>query len=334
MPVTPNLPCLPELAAVRRILVIKLRAMGDTLLATPTLSALRLNFPESHLTTLVTPLGASVLETNPDLNEVMVCDKSRMGGFALWRLLARLRHERFDLAIALHATWRTAWMAFCTGAKYRVVNNHSGKNYFATVPIHAKKEAKSSIERDLDAVRALGLPAATGPLVLPLTPEDHAAAMRFCSAHALDQARLFFVLAPFSGKPEKTWPQEKVIRFLDLAQRALPAARWALLAGPAEAKLEARGMGVPVFTSTIRAAGALMARSAGVITADSGPKHVAVAVGARTLTFWTIEPEAEWHPYPKDEHALVYCNRTSVHDLAPEVVLERLLQHFARAIKK
>ncbi len=315
------------------MLVIKVRAMGDTLLATPALRALRRAYPEARITVLVSPAGKAVLEGNPDIDRIFVYERKSMW-YGL-KYLLKLNRSKYDLVLALHASFRTALMAYATGTKQRVAHNHSGNNFFSTIPITAKKESKSTIQRDLDAVRALGVPDAGEDLVFPLKKEDHAKADSFLAQNNLANDKPFWILAPGAGKDRKRWTAEAAIEFLDNISRGTKfcAPTCILLSGPEDEELTrtisrtAKCRPV-VFNHGIKEAGALMTRSQGVITADSGPKHVAVAVGAKTLTLWTDEPIAEWHPYPLAQHALVKASTGIVTDLSAEEVLQAALRHF------
>lgn len=312
------------------VLVMKVRGLGDTLLATPALRALRQAYPRAGITLVVSPQGEDVLVNNPHVDRVLVYAKKDRG--TTYRLMRELRSFEHDLVLALHASFRTALLARATGCARRVVHNHSGRNFFGTIPIRAKKESKSAIERDLDAIRALGLPDAGTRLEFPLKKTDQDAVSDFLDEQDLAPDRPLWVLAPGAGKNRKQWPVRPAAAFLDRIAGKL-AGTWIILAGPGDEDLaeqiqKTAQVRPPIFRQSIQQAGALMARARGVITADSGPKHVAVAVGAKTLTLWTDEPEAEWHPYDSAQHALIRSHTGVVADLLPADVAEAALRHF------
>lgn len=321
----------------QNVLVIKVRALGDTLLATPALTALRRGLPGARLTALVSPAGREVLAGNPDVDEIRVYDKQDRAWGHSWRVWRELAAGRFDLAVALHASFRTALLARASGAPARVVHNHSGADFFSTVRIPFKKESKSAIQRDLDAVRALELNDAGEKLVFPIGDEALRNARLFLSERRLEPERLM-VLIPGAGKERKRWTAEAAAGFLDGIARRLPA-HWVVLAGPADRELAAAVQvkarhRPPVFSRGLKEAGALLSLCRGAVTTDSGPKHVAVAVGAPTLTLWTDEPEAEWHPYDRARHALLRSRTGVVADIAPEQVIPIAHDHFIRAWRR
>jgi ADP-heptose:LPS heptosyltransferase len=319
-----------KFSGIDRVLVLKVRALGDTLLATPALAALRRGLPGARITAVVSPAGAEVLAGNPDVDEVRVYHKESKAWSYHLEFARALARERYDLAIALHASFRTALLARLSGAPKRVVHNHSGRNFFTTLPIPAKKEAKSTIQRDLDAVRALGLAPAGEHLKLVLKASHRAVARAFLRKHHLNPGR-FMVLVPGAGKDRKRWTAQAAAAFLDAARRLKIS--WVILAGPADLPLaqaiQAQAQGQPpIFAQGVKEAAALLAASRGVVTTDSGPKHLAVAVGAPTLTLWTDEPEAEWHPYDLKRHALVRSPSGLVADISADAVLAVAVRHF------
>jgi ADP-heptose:LPS heptosyltransferase len=323
---------------IHRILVIKTRALGDTLLATPALRALKQALPDARLTAVVSPEGREVLEANPDVDELLTYSKTHpKWGYHL-HFMAELRQREFDLAVALHASFRTALLARLSGARVRVVHNHSGRNFFSNRRILAKKESKSTIQRDLDAIRALGFPEAGEQLTFPVAEAHRVSARAFLKGHGLEGSKRLFLLAPGAGKERKRWTAAAAAAFLNQIIRRLDS-DWILLTGPAEQELgemirrQVKNP-LPIFSRSLKEAGALMSLSQGMITADSGPKHVAVAVGLPTLTLWTDEPEAEWHPYALDQHGLVRSPTGVVADIKAEDVVAAAEKHFKPLLKK
>ena len=101
-----------------KILLIRLRLIGDVVFTTPLLGALERRFPESRLTYLVERDAAPVVSGNPHLDKVIVVPRTR--GLARvrddLRLVQRLRAERYDVVIDLHGGPRSSWLTWATGA--------------------------------------------------------------------------------------------------------------------------------------------------------------------------------------------------------------------------
>jgi ADP-heptose:LPS heptosyltransferase len=287
------------LEGVRRILLVKLRAIGDAVLTLPSVEALHRGFPGARITVVCPPASVAIYAPDPRIAEVLAYDKARLRGVAgqaAW--WSGLQGRRFDLAVCLHASFRTALMGWGSGAERRSIRNHSGPDWFSTLKASEPKEPKSIIQRDFDALRACGLAPADERPRLFLPAAARAAAARRLKAWTL--AGRPVLLFPGAGKPEKRWPLE---RFLGLARRLRRAGRApVLLGGPGEPSLAqaaaAAGAGWDQVAD-LKELGALTALAGWAIGNDSGPRHIAAASGARTLTLFGPETLREWHPYQR-----------------------------------
>src|SRR5262245_35196620 len=105
-----------------RILLVRLRLIGDVVFTTPAIRALRRHYPDAHITYLVEPSAAEVLRNNPHLNDVILAPRRRGAKRLLddLSLARRLRRERFDLVIGLHGGPRAAWLTLASGAPMRI----------------------------------------------------------------------------------------------------------------------------------------------------------------------------------------------------------------------
>src|SRR5208337_2229131 len=118
---------------VKKILIIKLRDIGDIVLSTPILRILAQNFPKAEITYLLKKEYKDFNGILPYVKNVIVYDKNNI--FDFLSVINTLRMHKFDLAINLHATYRSALITLLSGAKIRLVHNHSGKNYFTSYPL-------------------------------------------------------------------------------------------------------------------------------------------------------------------------------------------------------
>ena len=106
----------------RNILIVRTDRIGDVVLTTPAIEALRKAFPQARISILVTPVTRELVEGNPYLDEVLIDDrKGRHGGvFGFFNLVKTLRKRQFDLAIILHTKKRTNSLCFLAGIPHRV----------------------------------------------------------------------------------------------------------------------------------------------------------------------------------------------------------------------
>ncbi len=313
----------------KKILAIKLRSLGDTVLMTAALAELRRAFPRAELHAVTLTQWAPLLERDPAVDKVWTYDRhseTAARAKAAARLALKLRREHYDCVVNFHASPSSSMIAFATGAKVRSIHfhGHSDKNRYSTVEIPDKGKLKPIIERDMDAVRALGVKVPEGRM-----PRLHVKPMEVDQAGDL-AARLgladpILALGLGASRPSKSWP---ILRFAELAIRWVEAEKGSALAigSPKEEPLiteflqavdslhpkpEVRSRITGVHHLSIRELAAMLKYAAVFAGNDSGPKHVAVAVGAPTVTVFGPEHPFEWHPYPLDRHP-----RFFVEDLA------------------
>ena len=315
-----------------KILVIKLRAMGDTILATAPLLELKKAYPSSKIQVLIPQAWASLFEGFTGIQRIWTYERKpspTARARALARLAYQLRQEKFDAVINLHASPSSSLLAFATGARTRSIHFHGHKhrNRYSTVQIPDKGQLKPIIERDMDTLRALGLNIPTGRLPhVPLQMNEIQEAMDFITRIGLKPPILGISLG--ASRPTKIWPIERFARLsLDWAQKTQGSAL--VFSGPTEAHLqkhyldaldqalrdsplppparvELRRRIITVHDLPLRKLAALLAQLSVLVGNDSGPRHLAVAVGTPTVTLFGPEHPFEWHPYPKDRHPYLF----------------------------
>lgn len=236
--------------APRAILLVRLTARGDVLLASPVVEALRRRYPKAHIAWAVESHARSMIEHHEGLDEIIVWDRARWKAMIragrwreLWRahrdLRRRLRAPGFDIALDLQGLLRSGWVAWLSGAPVRIgLGSREGSWMLmtGTVPRHGTGPGSTSLQYPYFA-NAVGLPdAAPSPhLVLGDAEEDFA--RRFVAKH--DLAGGFAVLVPFTTRPQKHWFEDRwgalATRIRD--EMGLPVV---LLGGPADREAAAR----------------------------------------------------------------------------------------------
>ena len=313
-----------SLESVQRILLVKLRAIGDAVLTLPSLEALHRGFPSAKISVLCPPLAVEIYSEDPRVAEVLPYDKAwfkSLGHHALHAQGLQARH--FDLAVCLHASMRSALLGWLSGAPLRSIRNHSGVDWFSNLKATEPKEPKSIIQRDFDALRALGLrPTDESPRMV-LAPWAKTEAGILWKRLGLASKKVI-VIFPGAGKAQKRWPLQ---HWLALA-KALKQKKKSILflSAPGEPGLqnEANAVGGRwASVASLQVLAGLCQRSGLVLGCDSGPRHIAAAVGARTLTLFGPETLQEWHPYKeKDGHVAIQAPSGHMADLSVESVLE------------
>jgi ADP-heptose:LPS heptosyltransferase len=274
------------------ILLAKLRAIGDTVLTLPSLQALRKAYPHARISLLVPGHSMQLFEADPRVDEVIAYRRHDLGALQ-WKanvgFFRELQSRHFDLAVCLHASFRSGLLAWMSGAETRVVRNHSGRDWFSTLHPGEAKEPKSIVQRDFDALRALGItPKEEAPrLVLAAPFRRDAAALAKRAGLRRGKSVLIF---PHAGKPEKEWPLERFEAAKAMLEKKGFKAAWVVAP-------EAPGPQGSLRAGHLLTLGALCQYAGWALGNDSGPRHIAAACGARTLTLFGPEALREWHPY-------------------------------------
>ena len=312
----------------RHILVIKLRATGDVVLATPVIENLKRRFPRTHLSFLTEEASADVLRWNPWLDELIVLPLHRWGNQGIrgsWREQARfyrnLRQRRFDLVFDLFGNPRSALLTWLTGAPDRVGFAFRGRRHAYTTVVTPSGQPGHEVLFHLEALETLDIPvAADRPRVaIPGTANKKADA--WLREHA-PHARTVIGLNPGGGWAIKRWPPESFGRLADalIDEYGVDVL---ILWGPGEEGLVARVTGAmgnrPLVLpeTTLAELGAYLERCGLLVSNDSAPMHMAAALNVPTVgIFGPTDPRAQG-PWG-DGHGVVRkesvdclgCNRT------------------------
>lgn len=341
---------------IRRILAIKLRAMGDTVLMSAALGELRRQFPDARIDVAATAPWCELLEGHPGVDRLWPYQRHNdraARAKAIVKLALKLRKENYDCVVNFHASPSSSMLAFSTGAPLRAIHyhGHNDRNRYSTVSVPGKGTVKPIIERDMDTVRALGLQIPTG--IVPrihLRKSELEDASTWFKTRDIPQPVLAIGLG--ASRPTKQWPVERFAE-LALAWRKETQGGVIAITGPNEDPLltaffasmssrpESASLSdkiVPARLPTLRKLASVLARSSVYVGNDSGPKHVAVAVGAPTVTVFGPEDPFEWHPYPRDQHPYLFiekleCRKDATPGLPPWCAVHHCVAEAHRCMK-
>ncbi len=272
----------PTLAPDSRVLIVRLGSMGDIVHALPAVHALRRRFPQARLDWLVERKWAPLLECAAVASNVLPLDRDSWG--ALWQAIRGLRRTRYDWAIDFQGLYKSAVCAWLSGAARRIGHGQTregGASQFYTLSVATTLNLHVA-HMHLTLANVLG--ATDGLPVFPeftTPPAAEAFADRALAEHRLDK---FYAVSPGGGWRSKLWPAEE---YGHLHRRL--AERYGLRAvvsfGPGEKALaESLRMvaGDPppvVLTMDIPQLIAVLRRCEFFVGADTGPLHLAAALG-------------------------------------------------------
>lgn len=294
-----------------RILVIKLRYVGDVLLATPVLSRLREGFPQAHLAMLVNPGTDGVVRGHPALDDVLVVERGNPA--RQWRFARELRARRYDLVIDLTDSDRSAVLSWLTGAPVRLGYNSEGRRRgcLYTRIVEADRFGMHQVCYQLKATEALGLEGPPPEPVLVVSPEAQSAADRLLQEAGIDVSRPLVCLHPGARWWFKSWPGARFAALADRVQTET-SAQALFLGGEQERSMAGRiaeSMKTP-FRSLVGRTGlqelaAVLARAALHVGNDNGPMHMAAALRVPVVGLFGPSDPALWGPWG-DGHRTFY----------------------------
>lgn len=330
--------------APRRILVTRLRRIGDAILSLPVLDALREAFPECAIDFLGEAEPAQAAIGHPAVDRVLVLDRAFASILpASPGLLLALRSARYDWVIDLYGNPRTAALAAWTGARVRVGPARPGRRRLYTHPVPPTRTPLSAVDHHLRSLEVLGLtPRRIAPRIA-LTERERAEGRSLLES-ALPGDGLRVGLHPGNRWPSKRWPEE---RFAALA-RAVPrlGARAVVLAGPGEEGVARRvAAGAPILGPLpLRASWSVLAALDALVTVDGSPIHAGPAVGTPTVGILGPTEPWIWFPYsPADGHQLlsreIWCRPCHRHECARMDCMDWIhvgdaLEKLARALRR
>ena len=294
--------------AVRRILVRGTNWIGDAVLTTPALAALRARFPQARIALLVKPAVAELLQCHPAIDDIVLYrDPGPHAGLGGKLSLAlQLNRGRYDLAILLQNAFEAAAVTALAGIPNRYGYATDGRSFLLThrVPLTPKVRRKHQVEYYLELLKPLGIPVEPAAPMLRTTPGEDAAAHDLLYAFGVKPDQVVIGLNPGSvyGSAKRWLPE----RFAQVADRlaAEHAACVLIFGGKGEEELGtaiAGMMTAPTIVysgrTTVRQLMALIKRCRLFITNDTGPMHVAAAFGVPLVAIFGPTNPVTTSPY-------------------------------------
>jgi len=278
-----------------KILLVRLRLIGDVVFTTPLLRALRLRFPEARLSYVVEPNAAPIVQDNPNLDDLIVVPLRRGSGRLVDDAAAarRLRRESFDVAIDLHGGPRSSWLTWASRAPMRIGYDIPWRSWMYTHPVKraGMVPPRNSVLNQWDLLSPLGIEPGD-PARYPVEmPDDPGAAVRVDARlrHAdIGPDTPLVVVHVSSNNPFRRWPAASFESLIVSLAHEDPRRRFFVTSGPsdpdgaarivsgARQQLGSRGSSlVDLGHFDLPDLRALIARAAVYIGGDSGPLHVA-----------------------------------------------------------
>lgn len=280
-----------------RLLLIRLSSLGDVILCTPVVKALRRSFPSASISMVVNTKFADLFKWDPDLNEVIPLKPASL----------RQIVGRADVAIDLHNRLKTAFIALLSGARKRI--GYEGQlSPLYTDPV--SDEGGHIVERHVSLLRPLGIDPKPIPPVEVCVPERFKRwAWGELGKRGVPGEGIRIGLFPGAGWPSKMWGEG---RFAEVGRRAVDqlGAHILVFGGPSERGLAERVASLigrrahPFEGLNLIELAALISTCHLFVSNDTGPMHLAAAVGVPTLGLFGPGDPARFSPWAPGCHAI------------------------------
>jgi lipopolysaccharide heptosyltransferase I len=301
---------------LKNILIIKPSSLGDIVLALPALSALRSSFPDAKISWLIRPEFAPLLENHPHLDEIIIFDRKLLGkGWynpralaSLLSLIRRLRRSSFDAVFDLQGLFRTASLCWLTGCKKRfgMATAREFAHIFYTHKVPQDKDCVHLVDYYLRVIKDAGASKLDVQFILPQTDAAAGSIGRLLAGYGIRSGN-YAVLIPGSAHADKCWPIE---RFAALADKISSRFRLSIIATGSSAensiveKLQ-KLSNVPIVNlagqTSLSELVALLRAARLVVSNDTGPGHIAAALGTPLVMMFSWSNPARIAPYGKSE---------------------------------
>lgn len=290
------------------ILIRATNWLGDAVMITPAIARIRESFPKARITLLANPLVGQLFLGSPWVDRVMVFDRARThaGVRGRWRLARELRREAFDAAIIFPNSFDAALVPWLAGIPVRLGKVSDGRGLLLTGRYRPQEQVPPchEVEYYLDLVRHFGITGqATAPRLFT-TPEEDRSAAEFLAGHGIGAGDILLGINPGAayGSAKRWYPA----RFAQVAQELAHAwgARVVIFGGPDETAIAAdidAGLGGDCLNvagrTSVRQLLALIKRCNFFVTNDSGPMHMAAALGVPLVAIFGSTDHSTTSPY-------------------------------------
>lgn len=294
-------------AAFRRILVTRMKFIGDVVLTTPLVRSLRNACPGASILYMGEKHAVSLLEHNPCITEIIPFDFSRSTIVEQPRVAFQLRQKKLDLVIDLFGNPRSALLTYLSGAPIRVGLDRRGRGQLYTVRVHDDGKPKTAIEFLNQFLRVLGIEPTSDRTEIFITEGERQAAKAYLHKVFREETggkhdAPVIGIHPGATWPAKHWLAERFAQLVGMLRRDL-GANVLLTAGPVDHEAVERvirqcAARVAVLRNApLRELAAVVEQCSVFVSNDAAPMHIAAAVGTPTIGLFGPGEENIWFPY-------------------------------------
>ncbi len=290
-----------SLRNIQSILFIRIDRVGDMVLSTPAFRAIKAALPHVRLTVMASPANTRILKNNPEVDEVIVYDRSA-GLFEKLKFINGLRSRHFDLAIDPYTDYelKTALLAGMSGADHRIGYAAFGREFFFNFPLPKIEGNKHFVDSALDLLKRIDIPSENRNPAIYLSTDEQAWAGQWLKENGFDGNKIV-AIHPGAYYETQRWLPEYYAELI-LLIRGQTQTEVILFGSPSDAKVVndiISKINVDVCVSIqedIRKFFSILSRCQMMVCNNSGPLHCAVALNVPTISFMGPTDKEKWMP--------------------------------------
>lgn len=297
-----------------RILIVNVNWIGDVLFSTPAIRAIRQHYPSAFIACMVVPRCKEVLELNPHLNELIIYDEddAHKNLFGKLKFISALKKRHFNTVFLFHRSLTRTLMVALSGIHERVGIYTPKRGFLLTRKVEPRSLDVHKVEQFLNIVKAKGIGSSNKNMELFIGSDDERYAEEFLRTQEIREDEILIVLNPGGNWDLKRWPPEN---FAQLGDRLSDIYGARILITGADKDI---GLGNVIFgmmrhkpsvvcgRTTLRQLAAILKRARLVISNDSGPMHVAISQGARTIALFGPTDPRITGPYGDGRYVVIH----------------------------
>jgi ADP-heptose:LPS heptosyltransferase len=313
-----------DLNRIRKVLIIRQKAIGDIVLVTAFIRAIKKALPDAQIDMVIEPMGIEVLDGNPYLHRTIIYEKNKLKKanlfvkmYETFRFYKTLMDGKYDIVFDLWGSLRTAIMAFLTFARYRIGFDFRGRKYFYTMAVKQRPEAVYNVFFHMELLRALGIKDDGEKTDFYVRDSDKKFADDFYKKIGKSPEDKVIGLNGAGSWITKRWPEYKFAELADSIVKVYKHRKILIVWGPNEKQMAEKIYSLmkedkkDVFIApetTLKQLGALLLGMNVFISNDGSPNHIAVALDVPSVTVLGPTNYVSWVPAGNRRHLEVHSS--------------------------
>jgi lipopolysaccharide heptosyltransferase II len=290
-----------DFKTMKDILVVNVNWVGDVIFSTPIFKSLKKAYPQAKIACLAPPRVKEILENIPQLDEIIIYDEDgkHKSPWGKLKLIGELRRHRFDVAFLLHRSLTRALLIFLAGIRERVGYDTKGRGFLLTHKVKPLNRQTHRADHYLNVIESFGIKVEDRTCELKVSAGEEVFVAQILQKYGISESDFLVVVNPGGNWDLKRWPKENFIGLIERLTTEF-GAKVVIPGAPQDVELadyiggRVKGIKPIVLTgqTNLKQLTALLQRAKLLISADSGPLHLANCVGVDVIgLFGPTRPE-------------------------------------------